>query len=108
MELASPATPPLDTLINPHFFLPLPRLPDTIQGVLAARIDLLSQVEKQVLQYAAIIGRTFWLAGIIVLATDLDSDTVLKTLHLLIQHEFIIEAEMQVRTPVDHILVYSF
>ena len=107
-ELASPATPPDDTLIDQHYILPLPRLPDTIQGVLAARIDLLSQVEKQVLQYAAIIGRTFWLAGIIELATDLDSDTVLKTLHVLIQHEFIIEAEKQVRTPVEQDLVYSF
>src|SRR6266704_2254184 len=59
-ELASPATPPEDTLIDQHYVLPLP-LPDTVQGVLSARIDLLSQVEKQVLQIAAIIGRTFWL-----------------------------------------------
>ena len=57
-ELASPATPPEDTLIDQHYVLPLPRLPDTVQGVLAARVDLLSQVEKQVLQDAAIIGRT--------------------------------------------------
>ena len=59
-DLASPATPPDDTLIDQHYVLQLP-LPDTVQGVLAARIDLLSQVEKQVLQIASIIGRTFWL-----------------------------------------------
>ncbi len=40
-ELASPAAPPDDTLIDQHYVLPLPRLPDTVQGVLAARIDLL-------------------------------------------------------------------
>lgn len=107
-ELASPATPPDDTLIDQHYLLPLPHLPDTVQGVLAARIDLLSQVEKQILQYAAIIGRTFWLAGIVELATDFDSDSVLKTLDALIQRDFIVESEKQARIPVDHDRVFSF
>jgi len=35
-------------------------IPDTVQGVLAARIDLLTPVEKQVLQCASVVGRTFW------------------------------------------------
>ncbi len=107
-ELASPATPPEDTLIDQHYVLPLPRLPDTVQGVLAARIDLLSQIEKQVLQYAAIIGRTFWLEGIVELVTDLDTSVVLKTLDVLIQHDFIIETEKQARIPVEHDRVFSF
>jgi predicted ATPase/class 3 adenylate cyclase len=106
--LASPATPPDDTLIDQHYVLPLPRVPDTIQGVLAARIDLLSQVEKQVLQFASIIGRTFWLAGVVELATDIDIATVRKTLDVLIQRDFIIEAEKQVRTPVERDQVFSF
>jgi tetratricopeptide (TPR) repeat protein len=89
--------------------LPLPRVvPDTIQGVLAARVDLLSQVEKQVLQYAAIIGRTFWLTGIIELATGLDTDMVLKTLDVLSQRDFITEAEKQARIPVEHDRVFIF
>jgi predicted ATPase len=107
-ELASPATPPEDTLIDQHYVLPLPRLPDTVQGVLAARIDLLSQIEKQVLQYAAIIGRTFWLEGIVELVTDLDTYTVLSTLDELIQRDFIIETEKQARIPVEHDRVFSF
>ena len=37
-----------------------PALPDTIHGVLAARIDRLSGPEKLVLQEAAVVGRTFW------------------------------------------------
>ena len=35
-------------------------IPDTVQGVLAARIDLLTPVEKTALQSAAVVGRTFW------------------------------------------------
>jgi class 3 adenylate cyclase len=36
------------------------RVPDTVQSVLAARIDLLSRIEKAALQTAAVIGRVFW------------------------------------------------
>jgi predicted ATPase/class 3 adenylate cyclase len=106
-ELASPATPPDDTLIDQHYVLPLP-LPDTVQGVLAARIDLLSQIEKQVLQNAAIIGRTFWLQGIVELVTDLEVDTVLKTLDSLIQRDFILEIQPHTRVPVEDDRVFSF
>src|SRR5207237_4771088 len=35
-------------------------LPDTIQGVLAARVDRLLGPEKRALQEAAVVGRTFW------------------------------------------------
>jgi class 3 adenylate cyclase/tetratricopeptide (TPR) repeat protein len=35
-------------------------VPDTVQAVLAARIDLLPVAEKAALQAAAVIGRTFW------------------------------------------------
>src|SRR5260370_17871510 len=84
------------------------RVADNIEGVLAGRIDLLSQVEKQVLQYASIIGRTFWLAGIVELAPDLDIDTILKTLDVLKQRDFITVAEKQARTPVEQDRVYTF
>jgi class 3 adenylate cyclase/tetratricopeptide (TPR) repeat protein len=35
-------------------------IPDTVQGVLAARMDLLPAFEKRVLQLASVVGRTFW------------------------------------------------
>ena len=35
-------------------------IPDTVQGVLAARIDLLDPIEKRALQRAAVVGRVFW------------------------------------------------
>ena len=36
------------------------RLPDTVQGVIASRIDLLAPEEKRAIQDASVIGRTFW------------------------------------------------
>jgi class 3 adenylate cyclase/tetratricopeptide (TPR) repeat protein len=107
-ELASPAAPPDDTLLDLHYILPLPRLPDTIQGVLAARVDLLSQVEKLVLQHAAIIGRTFWLPALLELASGLPEDTILKTLDSLIEHEFIVETGGSESGPLAHERVFSF
>ena len=44
-------------------FGPLPigfTVPDSVNAVLAARIDLLADAEKEALQAAAVIGRTFW------------------------------------------------
>ena len=35
-------------------------IPDTVQGVLAARMDLLGGTEKRVLQTAAVVGKVFW------------------------------------------------
>ena len=35
-------------------------IPDTVQGVLAARIDLLDPSHRRVLQAAAVVGRVFW------------------------------------------------
>jgi class 3 adenylate cyclase/tetratricopeptide (TPR) repeat protein len=35
-------------------------LPDSVQGVLAARIDLLHPEDKRALQAAAVVGRVFW------------------------------------------------
>ena len=35
-------------------------VPDSVQGVLAARVDLLPSVDKEALQAASVVGRTFW------------------------------------------------
>jgi hypothetical protein len=39
-------------------------IPDTVQAVLAARIDLLAATEKRALQAAAVVGRIFWPAPV--------------------------------------------
>jgi predicted ATPase/class 3 adenylate cyclase len=107
-ELANPSGLPEDTLLDQHYILPLTRIPDTIQGVLAARIDLLSPIEKLVLQHASIIGRTFWLAALVELAGRLDPATLLKTLDTLVKGDFIIEIEKSGLSPVEHDRVFSF
>jgi adenylate cyclase len=35
-------------------------LPDTVQGLLAARLDTLEPFERQLVAHAAVLGRTFW------------------------------------------------
>ncbi len=108
-ELTAVAEPPDDTLLNMHYVLPLPRIPDTIQGVLAARVDLLHPLEKLILQHAAIIGRTFWLSSLVELADNLSEETVLRALESLIQRDFLIEDDdAQVRSPIENDRVFSF
>ena len=48
-------------------------IPDTVQGVLAARIDLLAPAEKRTLQLASVVGRVFWPGPVIVLLGGDDS-----------------------------------
>ncbi len=38
-------------------------LPDTVQGIIAARLDALPEEEKRMLQDAAVIGTVFWLGA---------------------------------------------
>jgi predicted ATPase len=40
------------------------RLPDSVQAVLAARIDLLDPADKLLLQRAAVVGRVFWTGSV--------------------------------------------
>ena len=51
------------------------QIPDNVQSVLAARIDLLAPSEKRTLQSAAVVGRVFWPSAVRLLlngqATDL-------------------------------------
>jgi class 3 adenylate cyclase/tetratricopeptide (TPR) repeat protein len=40
-------------------------LPETIQGIIAARLDRLSSEEKELLHDAAVLGKVFWLGGVL-------------------------------------------
>ena len=44
-------------------------LPDTVQGVIASRIDLLAPNEKRAIQDAAVVGRIFWEGALEALGT---------------------------------------
>ncbi len=59
-------------------------VPDTVQAVLAARIDLLEPPEKAALQAAAVIGRTFWAGPVAELLEGVEAD-----LHVLEERDFI-------------------
>jgi len=49
-------------------------VPDTVQAVLAARIDLLPRPGKAALQTAAVIGRVFWSGPVCELVEDADPE----------------------------------
>jgi class 3 adenylate cyclase/tetratricopeptide (TPR) repeat protein len=46
--------------IEPHQELPLP---ESVQGIIASRIDALPPDEKRLLQAAAVVGRVFWVGA---------------------------------------------
>jgi class 3 adenylate cyclase len=59
-------------------------VPDTVQAVLAARVDLLPQAEKAALQAASVIGRVFWTGPVYELVEGLSPD-----FDLLAERDFI-------------------
>ena len=48
------------------------RIPDTLQAIIAARIDRLPRAEKRLLQRAAVIGRIFWEGAVAALLPDVE------------------------------------
>src|SRR5205814_3349608 len=55
-------------------------LPETVQGIIAARLDSIAPEEKALLQDAAVLGKVFWLGALG--ATE-------QQLHVLRQKEFV-------------------
>jgi class 3 adenylate cyclase/tetratricopeptide (TPR) repeat protein len=65
-------------------------VPDSLQALIAARIDALTPDEKHLLQTAAICGRLFWQGALEELAPDL---AVADILHCLLEREFVTAEE---------------
>jgi len=63
-------------------------IPDTVQAVILARLDLLSPEEKRVAQRAAVVGRAFWDGPLAELPEIGDLDGALRTLR---RREFVVE-----------------
>ncbi|MDQ3380359.1 MAG: AAA family ATPase [Actinomycetota bacterium] len=59
-------------------------LPETVQGIVAARLDTLSREEKELLQDAAVIGKVFWLG-----ALGAEPRALEERLHSLERKEFV-------------------
>jgi class 3 adenylate cyclase/tetratricopeptide (TPR) repeat protein len=64
------------------------RIPDTLQALIAARIDRLPPESKTVLQRASVIGRGFWAGAIDRLAPEIDD--LESTLQDLLLRDFIV------------------
>jgi class 3 adenylate cyclase/tetratricopeptide (TPR) repeat protein len=64
----------------------LKRIPDSVQALIAARIDALEPVEKRTLQHAALVGRVFWRGALDALSPNAD---VACALDKLLEREFI-------------------
>jgi class 3 adenylate cyclase/tetratricopeptide (TPR) repeat protein len=63
-------------------------LPETVQGIIAARLDALPAEEKSLLQTAAVMGKVFWL-GAVAQAGDLDRRAAEVLLHALERKDFV-------------------
>ena len=63
-------------------------LPETVQGLIAARIDLLAPEQKTLLQDAAVVGRTFWL-GSVAATSGVDARAAEVGLHALERKGFV-------------------
>jgi class 3 adenylate cyclase/tetratricopeptide (TPR) repeat protein len=59
-------------------------LPETVHGIIAARLDTLPTAEKDVLQNAAVLGKVFWLGALGEVRSTLE-----KRLHSLLRKEFV-------------------
>jgi class 3 adenylate cyclase/tetratricopeptide (TPR) repeat protein len=73
------------------------QVPPTVQAVLAARLDRLGELEKQVLQTAAVIGKTFGerlLQRVLGSVTTIDETARGQALSTLIASEFLFEAAL--------------
>jgi class 3 adenylate cyclase/tetratricopeptide (TPR) repeat protein len=63
-------------------------LPESVQGVIAARLDALPRSEKRLLQEAAVHGKVFWLGGVAA-ATGLTVTDVDRLLRPLERKDFV-------------------
>ncbi|NUT34971.1 MAG: AAA family ATPase [Hamadaea sp.] len=65
-------------------------MPQTVQAVIANRLDLLDPTDRQVLQAAAVVGTQFW-PGAIAAASGLPTEAVMRGLHRLEQRDLVLE-----------------
>jgi class 3 adenylate cyclase/DNA-binding transcriptional ArsR family regulator len=63
-------------------------LPESVQGIIAARLDSLAAEEKRLLQDAAVLGKVFW-AGSLAAVTGSERATVEQHLRTLGRKEFV-------------------
>jgi class 3 adenylate cyclase len=75
-------------------------LPETLQGVIAARLDGLDGAEKELLQDAAVVGKVFWSGSV-----GREPDAAAATLHSLERKGFV---RRERRTSIEDETEYAF
>jgi class 3 adenylate cyclase/tetratricopeptide (TPR) repeat protein len=63
-------------------------LPETVQGLISARLDLLAREEKDVLQDAAVLGKVFW-TGALASLSGVERGELETRLHSLERKQFV-------------------
>ena len=63
-------------------------LPETVQGIIAARIDALAPAEKSLLQDAAVVGKVFWVGSLAAISGAARWE-IEERLHALERREFL-------------------
>jgi len=63
-------------------------VPETVQALIAARVDTLAPERKALLHDAAVVGKVFW-AGAVASIGERDEDAVRQGLHELVQKELV-------------------
>ena len=63
-------------------------LPETVQGIIAARLDSLPEEDKALLQYASVVGSVFW-SGAVASVGGEDRFEIEEQLHELERREFV-------------------
>jgi class 3 adenylate cyclase/tetratricopeptide (TPR) repeat protein len=64
-------------------------LPESVQGLIAARLDALEELEKRLLQDAAVVGKVFWLGAVAAVGGDDRTPALAESLHGLERREFV-------------------
>ena len=70
----------------------LEELPETVQGIIAARLDALPRAEKELLQDGAVVGKVFWTGALVAMSGDdaaRERAAVEERLHTLERKEFV-------------------
>jgi class 3 adenylate cyclase/tetratricopeptide (TPR) repeat protein len=67
-------------------------LPETVQGLIAARLDLLSSADKRLLQNASVVGKVFWRGAAAAIDRD-DPAAIDEQLHALGRKQFVQRAQ---------------
>jgi class 3 adenylate cyclase/tetratricopeptide (TPR) repeat protein len=78
--------------------------PETVEAIIAARLDALSLSEKTLLQNAAVFGKVFW-EGAIIAVNGVERDDVASWMHALERKEFVQRAR---RSSVEAETEYAF